>query len=91
MSGILGVWNSKKSIPWQKMLTDLEILGGDAQGDWHNPEVGLSLGRTQFYNTPESCCEPPVVTYEGCVLVWDGRLDDRESLLSDRPSTAWRK
>ncbi len=87
MSGILAVWNSQKPTPWQKMLADLEILGGDNKGDWHDPEVGLSLGRTQFYNTPESCYEAPVVTLEGCVLVWDGRLDDRESVLCDRPSS----
>lgn len=86
MSGILGVWNSQKLTPWHKMLADLKVLGCDAQGDWHDLELGLSLGRTQFYNTPESCYEAPVVTFEGCVLVWDGRLDDRESLLSGRPS-----
>lgn len=84
MSGILGVWNSQKPTPWKKMLEDLAVLGSDAKGDWHNPEVGLSLGRTQFYNTPESCQETPVVKSEGCVLVWDGRLDDRESLLVGR-------
>lgn len=84
MSGILGVWNSQKPTPWKKMLEDLAVLGSDAKGDWHNPEVGLSLARTQFYNTPESCQEAPVVESEGCVLVWDGRLDDRESLLVGR-------
>ncbi len=86
MSGILGVWNSQKPTPWQKMLDDLTVLGSDAKGDWHDREVGLSLGRTQFYNTPESVLESPVVQAEGCVLVWDGRLDDRESLLGENPS-----
>jgi asparagine synthase (glutamine-hydrolysing) len=86
MSGILGVWNSHKPTPWQKMLDDLTVLGSDAKGDWHDREVGLSLGRTQFYNTPESVLEAPVVQSEGCVLVWDGRLDDRESLLGGSPS-----
>jgi asparagine synthase (glutamine-hydrolysing) len=80
MSGILGVWNSPKTTPWQKMLEDLKVLGSDGQGDWHDRSVGLSLGRAQFFNTPESCLEPPVVESEGCVLVWDGRLDDRDSL-----------
>ncbi|MEW6494177.1 MAG: asparagine synthase-related protein [Cyanobacteriota bacterium] len=84
MSGILGVWNSQKPTPWKKMLEDLAVLGSDAKGDWHNPEVSLSLGRTQFYNTPESYHEALVVESEGCVLVWDGRLDDRESLLVGR-------
>ncbi|MEN9518194.1 MAG: hypothetical protein RLZZ381_782 [Cyanobacteriota bacterium] len=84
MSGILGVWNSQKPAPWQKMLGDLNILGRDGQGDWHDSEVGLSLGRTQLFNTPESCLEKPVIEYEGCVLVWNGRVDDRESLLAGR-------
>jgi asparagine synthase (glutamine-hydrolysing) len=84
MSGILGVWRSQQETPWQAMLDDLNVLGRDAQGDWHDAEVGLQLGRSQFFNTPESCLESPVVQSEGCVLVWDGRLDDRESLLMGR-------
>jgi asparagine synthase (glutamine-hydrolysing) len=84
MSGILGVWNSQKSTPWQIMLKDLEVLGKDGHGDWHDSQLGLSLGRTQLFNTPESCLEKPVVEYEGCILVWDGRIDDRESLLANR-------
>ncbi|AFY56935.1 asparagine synthase (glutamine-hydrolyzing) [Rivularia sp. PCC 7116] len=84
MSGILCAWNSRKATPWQRMLDDLTVLGRDGKGDWHNREVGLSLGRTQFFNTPESTQEAPVVEHEGCVLVWDGRIDDRESLLASR-------
>ncbi len=84
MSGILGVWNSHQPTPWKKMLDDLTVLGSDAKGDWHDREVGLSLGRAQFYNTPESSHEAPVVKYEGCILVWDGRLDERQSLLGGR-------
>jgi asparagine synthase (glutamine-hydrolysing) len=88
MSGILGVWQSQKQTPrltpWQKMLEDLTVLGKDGQGDWHDTELGLSLGRTQLFNTPESCQETPVIESEGCVLVWDGRVDERESLLAGR-------
>lgn len=84
MSGILGVWNSQKPTPWQKMLSDLTVLGVNATGDWHDPTVGLSLGRTQLFNTCESVQESPVIKYEGCVLVWDGRIDDRDSLSADR-------
>lgn len=87
MSGILGVWNSQKPTPWQTMLDDLQVLGQDGQGDWHDARVGLSLGRTQFFNTPESCNEAPVVESLGCVLVWDGRLDDRGPLLAGRPNS----
>lgn len=84
MSGILGVWNSRKPTPWQKMLDDLTVLGPDGKGDWFDATLALSLGRTQFFNTPESCLEAPVVECDGCVLVWDGRLDDRSGLLAGR-------
>jgi asparagine synthase (glutamine-hydrolysing) len=73
MSGILGVWNSQQRTPWQIMLDDLQVQGRDGQGDWHDVNVGLSLGRTQFFNTPESCHETPVVESLGCVLVWSFR------------------
>lgn len=86
MSGILGVWNSQKTIPWQAMLNDLRVLGTDCQGDWHDHQIGLSLGRTQSYNTPQSAQENPVVESQGCVLVWDGRLDERDHLLSHHSS-----
>jgi asparagine synthase (glutamine-hydrolysing) len=84
MSGILGVYQSQEATPWQAMLQDLTTLGQNGKGDWHDPQVGLSLGRTQLFNTPESCLESPVTEAEGCFLVWDGRLDDRQSLLAGR-------
>lgn len=84
MSGILGIWNSQQPSPWEAMLSDLTVLGRDGQGSWHDPSIGLSLGRSQLFNTPESCLEAPVVEQDGCVLVWDGRLDDRETLLAGR-------
>jgi len=82
MSGILGVWNSQKPTPWQQMLDDLAVLGKEGSGEWCDPAVGLSLGRTQFFNTPESCLEEAIVIAQGCVLVWDGRIDDRAALIS---------
>ncbi len=82
MSGLLGIWNSQQPAPWQQMLSDLDILGPNGAGDWHGLNGKLSLGRTQFFDTPESCAEPPVIEYQGCVLVWEGRLDDRDSLLA---------
>jgi asparagine synthase (glutamine-hydrolysing) len=84
MSGILCVWNSQKTTPWSQMLAEMSAFGHDGQGEWHDHVVGLRLGRSQFFNTPESCLEPPVVESEGCVLVWDGRLDDRTALLAGR-------
>jgi asparagine synthase (glutamine-hydrolysing) len=82
MSGLLGIWNSQQPAPWKQMLRDLDVLGPNGAGDWHGLNGKLSLGRTQFFDTPESCAEPPVIEYQGCVLVWEGRLDDRESLLA---------
>lgn len=83
MSGLLAAWNSPPEA-WQPMLADLKVLGPDGYGDWHDPQIGLSVGRTQFYDTPESCLEPPVVETAASVLVWDGRLDAREPLLAGR-------
>jgi asparagine synthase (glutamine-hydrolysing) len=82
MSGLLGVWNSQSPVPWKQMLDDLQVLGPNGGGDWHGLNGQLSLGRTQFFDTPESQAEPPVIEYAGCVLVWEGRLDDRDSLLT---------
>ncbi len=82
MSGILGVWNSQEPAPWQQMLQDLQVLGPNGAGDWHGLHGQLSLGRTQFFDTPASCSEPPVIEYAGCVLVWEGRIDDRDTLLT---------
>jgi asparagine synthase (glutamine-hydrolysing) len=88
MSGLLGIWNSQQPAPWQQMLRDLDVLGPNGAGDWHGLNGKLSLGRTQFFDTPESCSEPPVIEYQGCVLVWEGRLDDRESLLTGHSQPA---
>jgi asparagine synthase (glutamine-hydrolysing) len=74
---------AKKKTPWQKMLESLKVLGKDALGDWHDPTVPLSLGRAQFFNTPESRQKTPVIEAQGCVLVWDGRIDDREALIGN--------
>ena len=82
MSGILAIWSSKPNTPWYSMLQNLKILGSDGIGEWHDRKIGLSLGRTQFFNTPESCQESAVIKYKGCILVWSGRIDERESLLT---------
>ncbi|MBD2112404.1 MULTISPECIES: asparagine synthase-related protein [Cyanophyceae] len=85
MSGILASWNNSDTNAWQAMMADLaEVFGRDGQGDWHDAEAGLSLGRIQRFNTPEAALEPPVFAAEACVLVWDGRLDDRDALLAGR-------
>jgi asparagine synthase (glutamine-hydrolysing) len=87
VSGILGVWQSRSPAPWQEMIDDLRVLGPDGMGDWHDLDVGLSLARSQLFNTPESCLEGAVIQAQGCVLVWDGRLDDRAALITSSKST----
>ena len=84
MSGLLCVVGSQMPTPWELMFSDLAFLGVGDRGEWHDPASTVSLGRHQFYNTPEARKETPVVEAEGCVLIWDGRLDARESLLADR-------
>ena len=84
MSGLLGIIGSHSSATWKLMLEDLAILGTDDRGDWYDSTSMVSLGRHQFFNTPEARNEAPVVEAQECVLVWSGRLDDREPLLAGR-------
>ena len=82
MSGLLCFVGSQNSASWKFMLDDLAILGTDNRGDWHDSASMISLGRNQFFNTPEARQELPVVEWGECALVWSGRLDKREPLLA---------
>lgn len=83
MSGILGVWNLDgrpiDATLLSRLATTLAHRGPDG-GLYTDGSVGLAC-RT-FRVTPESATErQPVVHPRGLVLVFDGRLDNREELL----------
>lgn len=88
MSGILGLWNLDGRPVSRALLADLSGTlahrGADGDGLWVEGPVGLAC--RLFRVTPESAREAqPLVGPSGAVLVFDGRLDNREELLAALP------
>jgi asparagine synthase (glutamine-hydrolysing) len=86
MSGLAGLWNldgrpADRAIVFAQAAT-IAHRGGDHLGVWSEGAAGLAchLGRV----TPESAgeCQPAVDSF-GPVLLFDGRLDNREELLAE--------
>jgi asparagine synthase (glutamine-hydrolysing) len=85
MSGILGIWNldGRPAAPElvSAMSATMAHRGPDGAGQWLEGPVGLACQLMRV--TPESLTETqPLVGHCGAVLVFDGRLDNREELLS---------
>src|SRR6266849_6700258 len=85
MSGIVGMWNLDGRPVEHAVLTALSApmahRGPDGEGRWVQGPVGLAC--QLFRVTPESATETqPLVGSSGAVLVFDGRLDNREDLLA---------
>ena len=88
MSGIVGVWNldgrpvAKELL--DKMAATLAHRGPDGCFFWIQGPVGLACQLLKV--TPESLSETqPAVGASGAVLVFDGRLDNREEILDGLP------
>lgn len=84
MSGILGIWNLDGRPVEAGMLSRLSATlahrGPDGEGQWLEGPVGLACQLMRV--TPESLHETqPLVHLSGAVIVFDGRLDNREELL----------
>lgn len=90
MSGIVGIWNLDGRPVQPTVLTKMSIsltyCGPDGQGQWIQGPIGLACQLRRV--TPEPIEEIQPIVYEsGTVLIFDGRLDNREELLSMlRPS-----
>ncbi len=85
MSGIVGLWNREGRPVTHAQLTDLSATlahrGPDGEGFWVQGPVGLACRLNRV--TPEASTESqPLVHPSGPVLVFDGRLDNREELLA---------
>ena len=85
MSGIVGIWNLNGQPVEKNLLRHLSATlshrGPDGQGIWIRGPVGLAC--QNFWVTPESEKEiQPAVHPSGPVLVFDGRLDNREEILA---------
>src|SRR5688572_21387690 len=88
MSGILGIWNLDGPPVEQELLGRLAALlahrGPDGLGGWIRGPVGLACQLLRV--TPESLHETqPFADPTGIVIVFDGRLDDREDVLAHLP------
>lgn len=90
MGGIVGVWNLDGQAVEQALLARLSATlahrGPDGEGVWIHGPVGFACRHLRV--TPEAVEErQPVVGPSGTVVVFDGRLDNREELLASlRPS-----
>jgi asparagine synthase (glutamine-hydrolysing) len=85
MSGILGIWNLDGRPVEEALLArasaTLAHRGPDGEGMWIHGPVGLAC--RLFRVTPEASAETqPLVGSSGAVVVFDGRLDNREELLA---------
>ncbi len=85
MSGIVGLWNLDgrplEAGVLARMSATLAHRGPDGEGRWLEGPVGLACQLMRI--TPESLTETqPLVGPSGSVIVFDGRLDNREELLS---------
>src|SRR6266849_5290920 len=94
MSGILGIWyldgRPVDRLELSRLSATLRHRGSDGQGMWIVGAAGLACHLARI--TPESAAEvQPVADATGAVLVFDGRLDNREELLialEDDPSVS---
>src|SRR6185503_10754088 len=85
MSGILGIWNRDgRPVDGDELLrlrATLAHRGGDGDGVEISGAAGFACCLSRI--TPEAVNETqPLVGSSGAVLVFDGRLDNREELLA---------
>jgi asparagine synthase (glutamine-hydrolysing) len=91
VSGLAGIWNLDGRPVGRQLLVEMSTRlahrGGDGEGYWIAGPVGLASQLRRL--TPESLREQqPLVDAAGRVLVFDGRLDNREELFAALPTAA---
>ncbi len=93
MSGIVGLWNLNREPVEEKLLRRLSAplahRGPDGEGLWLQGPVGLACQLMRV--TPESRAEVQPLVHPNGVVIFDGRLDNREELvrrLSDAPGVS---
>src|SRR5690242_3785942 len=88
MSIIFGSWYFDGRSSDRDELTAVQsaiaACGVDRVESYSQPGIAVSFGA--FYTTSESCHEKqPHILPGGAVLVWDGRLDNRQDLIAQFP------
>ena len=90
MSGIAGIWNLDGKPVDEKILRKMSAMlrhrGRDGEGIWLEGGVGLACQMLRV--TPESLKETqPFHNRRGQAAVYDGRLDNREEIISNLGSS----
>lgn len=85
MTGILGIWNTDGMPVERELLThmssQLRHRGPDGESKLIRGSAGFACQLLRV--TPESKSEiQPLVSASGGILVWDGRLDNRDELIA---------
>lgn len=90
MSGFVGVLNREEPVTDElldRLWEPISHRGPDSTGRWRDGTLGVAAGVLRV--SPESIEEEQPFRHEsGVVVVFDGRLDNREELLSAFPSGA---
>ena len=60
------------------LANDIDRLGPDGGGEYIHSNLGMAY--RAFHTTPESHLENQPLVQNSCILMWDGRLDNREEL-----------
>ena len=86
MSAQGGVWNRDGSSVDGGLLDEVALVlkssGPDSECRWADKDIGIVY--FPFHSTSESKREKqPYVTRRGSVVTWDGRLDNREELITE--------
>src|SRR3954470_18106225 len=84
MSGISGIWNTDgrpvETELLRRISAQLAHRGADGEYSLVDESVGLSCQLMR--NAPESAAEVQPWLDKDCAVLFDGRLDDREELIS---------
>jgi len=84
MSGLVALHDSRREAAstgrLERMAQAIAHRGPDGWRRWHGGPVAMAHGL--LHTTPESLREQQPVIDGACALVWDGRLDNRDELLT---------
>src|SRR5580704_8324326 len=78
MSGLLVGIRSGPGPTWTRMLGELEVLGGNGNASWFDPDQEVALGRT-YRHEHGTLVEAAIVHHGFCTVVLDGRLSSQRS------------
>jgi asparagine synthase (glutamine-hydrolysing) len=86
MSVLAGFWNFDARPADEELLKQFGSLAehyGPNRKSFHLAKAGVGMCFSAFHTTPESCSEQqPMLLRHDSLMVWDGRLDNREYLLN---------